>query len=429
MNKKLVAVAIAGVLAAPLAQAQTANVTLYGRLNMDVEVVNGKIVSPSLDPGTSLTNPYQQNPGCLTGPNAGTVAACKTSNPNQFRVSSNSSRFGLRGTESLGGGLNAIFQIESSVSPDTGSGTIAGRDSWIGLQGSWGTMRWGRFHGPYDNIHEIWGSNPTLLTGVLATSSIWAQGFAAAVNQFDDRISNSVRWDSPVMSGFQIQLQYGNSQGGAEGATGTYQNGQASNSGVWSAALFYNNGPWAAGAATRYNAQQRNKNLNDYAWSLAGSYQFPALKIGAVYEKLDYDCSITVGITPNTACNQVTNGVKTSLTRNMFGVGVTWNLGPGQLYADWSYGQEGKGSAPTGARVAGLAKGDGSAANQYEISYTYPLSKRSSVYAGYNKIANGATAAYNFGVNPYPSSSSGTVGNLAFGGKPQGVVMGYWHNF
>ena len=39
MNKKLLAIAIAGVIAAPLAQAQTANVTLYGRLNIDVEVI------------------------------------------------------------------------------------------------------------------------------------------------------------------------------------------------------------------------------------------------------------------------------------------------------------------------------------------------------------------------------------------------------
>ncbi len=42
MNKKLVAVAIAGLLAAPLAQAQTANVTLYGRVNLDMEFVNGR---------------------------------------------------------------------------------------------------------------------------------------------------------------------------------------------------------------------------------------------------------------------------------------------------------------------------------------------------------------------------------------------------
>ena len=85
MNKKLVALAVAGVLAAPLAaQAQTANVTLYGRVNLDMEVVNGQ-------------------------------AAQRQTNPNVYRVSSNSSRLGVRGTESLGGGLNAIFQIESIV--------------------------------------------------------------------------------------------------------------------------------------------------------------------------------------------------------------------------------------------------------------------------------------------------------------------------
>ena len=81
MNKKLVAVAVAGLLAAPLAaQAQNANVTLYGRLNLDFEIVNGR--QPD---GT---------------------------NPNVTRLSSNSSRLGVRGTEALGGGLNAIFQIE-----------------------------------------------------------------------------------------------------------------------------------------------------------------------------------------------------------------------------------------------------------------------------------------------------------------------------
>ena len=43
MNKKLVALAVAGAFALPLAaQAQTANVTLYGRANLDMEFVKGK---------------------------------------------------------------------------------------------------------------------------------------------------------------------------------------------------------------------------------------------------------------------------------------------------------------------------------------------------------------------------------------------------
>ena len=107
----------------------------------------------------------------------------------------------------------------------TGTGTLAGRDSFLGFQGSWGLFRIGRFHAPYDNIHEIWGNNPTLLTGILATSAIWAQGFTTKQNGgFDDRVSNSVRWDSPVMSGFQLQFQYGNGgapTGSAEGGSST----------------------------------------------------------------------------------------------------------------------------------------------------------------------------------------------------------------
>ena len=88
MKKKLVAVAVAGVLGAPLAaHAQTANVVLYGRLNLDLEFVNGK-----------------QPDG---------------SNPTVSRLSANSSRLGVRGTEALGGGLSAIFQVESDIRGDT----------------------------------------------------------------------------------------------------------------------------------------------------------------------------------------------------------------------------------------------------------------------------------------------------------------------
>jgi predicted porin len=56
----------------------------------------------------------------------------------------------------------------------------------------------------------------------------------------------------------------------------------------------------------------------------------------------------------------------------------------------------------------------------YEISYTYPLSKRTSVYTGYVKIRNDANAAYNFGVNTYAT---------AIGGDPTGFVLGAFHNF
>src|SRR6185369_10575570 len=117
MNKKLVAVAVAGMLAAPLAaQAQTANVTLYGRLNLDMEVVNVK--------QDATANPPSNQNGF--------------GKQNVFRVMSNSSRLGVRGTEALGGGLSAVFQIESAVGAATGGGlgsTLGTRETFVGLQG------------------------------------------------------------------------------------------------------------------------------------------------------------------------------------------------------------------------------------------------------------------------------------------------------
>src|SRR5215471_8406709 len=111
MRARQAALAIVFALSAT-AYAQPASVTLYGRLNLDVEVVNGK----------------QGGDGCPDN--------CQ--NPNQYRVSSNASMFGIRGVEPLGGGVNAIFQVESKLFLDTGGGILAGRETYLGLQSSLG---------------------------------------------------------------------------------------------------------------------------------------------------------------------------------------------------------------------------------------------------------------------------------------------------
>ncbi len=176
MNKKLLALAVAGVLSAPLAaQAQTANVTLYGRLNLTMEAVQ-------------LGNSTAENW--------------------IYRVNSNSSRFGIKGTESLGGGLNVIFQLESSANGDAGGGTIAGRDTYVGLQGGWGTVKIGNFLAPYDDIHPIFGNVPTLTTSILSTAALWANAPSSKTQGgFDARLGNSIRYDSPNISGFTGSIQ------------------------------------------------------------------------------------------------------------------------------------------------------------------------------------------------------------------------------
>jgi len=369
MNKKLVALAVAGVLAAPLAaQAQTANVVLYGRVNLNMEVVNGK-----------------QTTG---------------KNNNVFRVSSNSSRLGVRGTESLGGGLNAIFQIESNVQADAGGSTLATRETFVGLQGAWGTVKMGNFLAPYDDIHPIFGNVPTLTTSILSTAAVWAQGTSSKANGgFDARLANSVRYDSPNFAGFTGGVQY------SSGETVS-----TSNAGIWSFGGYYNNGPWQGGIAYEQNNQIRGAGLTDKAFSIAGGYNFGIVRLGGVWERLDYD-------TPSG-----------NLKRDFWGVGLTGNFGPGQMYAFWGMAYDGKGSANNFTRVGSVTKGNDTGANQWEISYTYPLSKRTLTYVGYVKIDNDANANYTFNINPYPVCG-GAGASCGSAGKPGGFVLGAVHFF
>jgi predicted porin len=373
MKKKLVAVAVAGVLGAPLAaHAQTANVVLYGRLNVDLEFVNGR-----------------QPDG---------------SNPTVSRLSSNSSRLGVRGTEALGGGLSAIFQIESSINGDTNSGNLGGRETFVGFQGPWGTFKMGQFLMPLDDMHPIFGNVPTYTTSILSTADIWAQGtLSKADGGFDARLGNSLRYDSPSFSGLtfsgQIALRDGS---GATGANTGNHTEELRHAYSWGGNAIYNNGPIQIGFGAEGNQKVRGQDLNDYDLTLTGGYNFGVVRIAGLYERLKYD-------TPSG-----------DLKRDTWGVSATIPMGPGTWYAFYGWFSNGKGSAEDGERVGGLAKGPDTKSQQYEISYTYPFSKRTQVYAGYVKLNNASNASYTFNINAYP---------IGIGGKPGGFVLGMIHLF
>src|SRR5438132_1311256 len=191
MKSTLITLLVASAtLFSPGAEAQIANVRLYGSFNVDLEFVNGATCN---NPGS---------PGCGAAGN-------ERQNPTVVRVSSNSSRFGIRGSEYLGQGQVAIFQIESSVQADTSGGSPAGRETFVGLQGDWGTLKLGHFLTPYDDILPIFGNTPTLTTSMLSTAAIWAQGPLSKVQGgFDARLGNSIRYETPPMGGFSGELQY-----------------------------------------------------------------------------------------------------------------------------------------------------------------------------------------------------------------------------
>jgi predicted porin len=363
------------------AHAQLANLKLYGSLNLDLEFISGR-----------------QSDG---------------SNPTVNRVSSNSSRFGIRGAEYIGGGWNSIYQFESTVQADTGGSALATRETFYGLQGEWGTFKLGKFLTPYDDIHPIFGNAPTLTTSVLSTAALWAQGsLTKGQGGFDARLGNSVRYESPAVNGLSGELQYStrDSSGNADGAAG--DNGdhvsELRHANVVSLGGFYSNGPVDLGIAFERNYKVRAIGKYDDAFSVSGGYDFGAansafnFRLAGVYERLKYDTLVG------------------NLQRDFYGISATVPAAGGLIYAFWGRANDGKGSAADGTQVGNLAKGPGTASEQWELSYTYNLSLRSLVYLGYVKIDNHANASYTFNINDYP---------VAPGGKPSGFALGILHFF
>jgi predicted porin len=323
---------------------------------------------------------------------------------------------GVRGTESLGGGLNAIFQIESSINGDTNSGNLGGRETFVGLQGSWGKFTAGRFLMPQDDLHPIFGNVPTLTTSILSTADLWAQGtLNKAQGGFDARTGNSLRYDSPNFSGFTAALQYStrDSSGNADSGDNGDHASELRHANVIGGNLIYANGPINVGASFERNNKVRCPTCNDMDWTITGAYDFGTimqgfgLRLGLVYENTKYELDSLV---PGGG----------DLKRDFWGISGTIPVGGGKVYLFYGRAGEGKGSAADGSTVGGLVKGPDTKSDQYEVSYSYSLSPRTLLYTGYVKLNNAANAKYTFNINAY---------TIAPGGKPGGLVFGIVHFF
>jgi predicted porin len=453
MNKKLVVLAVAGAFASPLAvQAQTANVTLYGRANIDLEFIKGSTCSNGAAAGGQGGGTALR--ACTSTATSATDPLNALSNPTAVRVSSNSSRFGMRGTESLGGGLNAVFQLESNVNWDSGnasSNTIAGRETFAGLQGSWGKVTMGKFLMPQDDLHPIFGNATTFTTSILSTADVWAQGnLNKAAGGWDARPGNNVRYDSPNMMGFTAALQYSTRDSSGNAGIQTPFGGdngdhfsEIRHAFVVGGNVIYSNGPLQAGVAFESNRKIRQYtsdvfatatapgatagnpfNADDTDWTITGAYDFGTimqgfgLRIAGVYERTKYD-------TPTG-----------DLKRNFWGVSATIPAGGGKFYAFYGAASDGKGSAARGENVGYVVKGDDTGTKQWEATYTYNLSPRTALYAGYVKLQNECKSPYSFNINGYAiavgqegsTATTNPLGNFC-SGKPSGAVLGFLHLF
>ena len=307
MQKNHLLLALLAAVGASSAMAQS-SVTLYGRVNTTVE---------------------RQKDGDVT----------KTG------MFDNSSRFGFKGVEDLGGGLKAGFVLESGFDSSNGAGASStgglnfGRQSEVNLTGAFGTVRLGNFFpesyfatADYVSMHNHdTGSS----SDALYYDPVWFGGLSTA---------NKIAYRTPNLGGLTV-----------EGAMSLHERGKDADGNAlpekygYDLAANYNLGALALGAGYSY------VNSN-YQVGLRAAYTFGQFTVGGYYQRNKDD---NLG------------------SRNNFRLSGMYTLGASEFHANIGHANK-------------WGNVDDSAATQWTLGYNYNLSKRTKVYGYYTRVNNSA---------------------------------------
>ena len=398
MQKKLIAAAVAGLIAVP-ARAQT-NVTISGQMRVGVDHVS-----------------------------AGGATAAGTSPISRMRVIDNNSNIRFAGTEQLGGGLSAWFQIESAIgtsdnvgtsgaqtSGAASSATIGTRNTGVGIKGAWGNIYVGKWDMHY---HTLGGVDSAGLAGGLAMGAsslnlLHNQGNGGAAGTrwgnagAGGRLNNAIMYDTPTWNGFNVRLGYSTSA--ANEVLNNTAATTASKEANWWLNPQYNNGPWSA----FYSYMARNNIGNpivapggstpDARFHRAGlAYTFAmGLKIGAIWDRNSVDMD---------------TGANDTFKRTAWAIPVSYMMGPHTF--NFTYARAGDTSNTAAADTS---------AKMYMLGYTYSMSKRTHIGVNYTKINNAAAGTYDLW---HPSSNVGAQagGTLPAGSDPRQFGINLVHLF
>ncbi len=377
-----IALAVAVASAAVAAQAQTANVTLYGYINTSIE----------------------SNRGTQSANSVGKAVASSTVN----RMTANSSRFGFRGREELGGGTYAMFQLENSFNSDdggiatngasstaipsnNGAAIMWGREAWVGLGGGFGEVKLGYGLTPYDDVlglaHQNIGSTgaqnrnngvsggPGFGFNQLFTN--YGRGGAASSESqgnFDARSANAISYATPQFGPVKARTMYSMIQ----------EQAASPRAKLWDTAVIYADGPITAGATYALHkdfgglAGVPGLGAHDQtAFRVYGRYNFGVARIDGSYDVTSY--KLATGTLKmkywDTAVQVPMGAANFSLQYSQRDNGTAWAWNPPVGY-----------SAPTAATlVSNWTNGGGK-----HVSFVadYRLSKRTQAYFYYSSMKN-----------------------------------------
>ena len=385
MQKKLIALAVAG-LASTAAFAQ---VTVYGVADATLDMVSA---SSPVTAGDKLG---------------------RTS-----RISANSSYFGFKGSEDLGGGLSALFQFEAGAGFDSGAAVSLSRDSFVGLSSqSAGTVLLGQLTGPtralgaavdvYAGATGI-GTNGALigklgntLTGGNGANSQYAAAActtrsSTCVSVFDTRWKNAIAYVSPNFAGVTLTAAFVANENKTHDAVEATAPADTKGTDF---GVKYVGGPLMAGLSLNTLKIGDLDNTKASDLRLVGKYDFGFLTVAALVDqtklKDDFD----------------------EIKQRVAGLGLQVPVGSGKIVGQYYVAND--------VKVNGT-KVDQTGAKLATIGYEHSLSKRTLVKALYSSVKNDDLNNYDFGVNAVGVAGIGTGGD---GANVNGFSFGVRHTF
>jgi predicted porin len=336
-------------------------------------------------------------------------------------------RFGLKGTEDLGGGLKAIFQLENGFDVNNGKlgqgGLMFGRQAYVGLtQDAYGTLTLGRQYDPLvDMVQPLTADN--------FFGSTFTTPGDVDNNDNSSRTNSAIKYVSPVWGGFQVEGMY--ALGGVAGATGAGQS--------WGGAATWSGGPFSV-AAGYFRMENGN--------TLASRGITPATPAGPG----TWSAGATSGATFD---SQINSGYQSAKQIDITSAAGQFVTGPFTFNVRYSFAQYKPdafsafteqekfqvagayaGWQLTPAMLIGLGytythgSGDLSASyNQVSLGADYNLSKRTDLYLlGAYQHATG-TQRVNATTTQTAGASIGSYGNNALANHQEIVSLGIRHKF
>jgi len=347
------------------------------------------------------------------------------------RITVGTSHWGFRGSESLGGGWKAVFQMESAFPLDQNSGVgWAARDSKVGLANArFGEIFLGQWDTPYkiialptNPIRGGYAFDRNVLIGnpgmnVPGTTTQFTRAGAKPDASFDRRQGNSVQYVSPTWAGLHFRLQHSVNEGTTQPVAG----GPFIKPVVQGGYVQYDRGTLSLRYA--YDQHRDYFGLSQLGGSAAGTVANPKSKdeghkfvllwtiantrITGQWDRLRYRNSDSLG----TALNEYKRDAYYAVIEQRFfgGRQSVWG----------AYGRANDGSC---AKVNGSScVTNGLGANFWNVGYIYRFSKRTEGFLYYYKVENKENGQYNIG--------PGVAATIAPGADVTGWGTGIQHFF